>query len=183
MRMLFGIEHALARADRAAGRHDARGAGFLEPPGDDRVVGRVAQHLKAVGHELLGRFERGDGSGSSVVLSASTSSFTQSAPGFSRPSRISRPKPGDADRIVGGEAAGRVGQQRVAAGVDEIEQVVAGRVDQPLAADGDGDALGAAALERFAHQLVVGVLAGADDQPAGEAMRAELQDFGGCFCC
>ena len=123
------------------------------------------------------------GSGSSVRLSASTSSLTQSAPGFSRPSRISRPEPGDADRIVGVEAAGRVGQQRVAAGVDEVEQVVAGGVDQPLAAHGDRDALGAAALQRFAHELVIGVLAGADDQAAGEAVGAELQNFRCGFCC
>ena len=31
-------------------------------------------------------------------------------------------------------------------------------------------------LERFAHEFVVGVLAGADDQPAGEAVGAELED-------
>ena len=29
----------------------------------------------------------------------------------------------------------------------------------------------------FAHQFVVGVLAGADDQPAGEAVGAELQEL------
>ena len=30
--------------------------------------------------------------------------------------------------------------------------------------------------ERFAHDFIIGVFAGADDQPAGEAVGAELQD-------
>ena len=51
---------------------------------------------------------------------------------------------------------------------------------EPLAADGDGDALGAAAGERLAHRLVVGVLAGADDQPAGKGVGADLQNVGRC---
>ena len=46
-------------------------------------------------------------------------------------------------------------------------------VDQPLAPHGDGDAVGAGALERLAHQLVVGVLAGADDQPAPQRVGAD----------
>ena len=40
-------------------------------------------------------------------------------------------------------------------------------VDQPLAPHGHGDAVGAGELQRLGHQVVVGVLAGADDQPAG----------------
>ena len=143
------IEHALAGADRAAGRHDARRAGLLQPPGDDRVVGRVAQHLKAVGHQPLGRFERGDRIGQQRPLVGQHFELHPIGAGVLQAEQKLAAQPGDADRIVGGEAAGRVGQQRVAAGVDEVEQVVAGRVDQPLAADGDRDALGAAADERL----------------------------------
>ena len=151
----------------------------LSRRGDDRVVGRVAEHLKAVGHEPLGGFERGDRIGQQRPLVGEHFELHPIGAGIFEAEQNLAAQPGDADRIVGVEAAGRVGQQRVAAGVDEVEQVVAGRVDEPLAAHGDGDALGAAALERLAHQLVVGVLAGADDQAAGEAVRAELQDFGG----
>ena len=54
-----------------------------------------------------------------------------------------------------------------------------GGVDQPLAAHGHGDAVGAAsASSDFAHQLVAGVLAGADDQPAGERVAAESKRIG-----
>ena len=38
------------------------------------------------------------------------------------------------------------------------------------------------ALERLAHDLVVGVLAGADDQPACEAVSTKLQNFRCGFC-
>ena len=57
---VVGVEHALARADRAAGGHHAGRAGFFEPPGGDRVVAGVAEHLEALGHESLGGLERGD---------------------------------------------------------------------------------------------------------------------------
>ena len=136
---------------------------------------RVAEHLKAVGHELLGRFERGDRVGQQRLLVGQHFELDPIGAGVFQAEQNLAAQPGDADRVVGVEAAGRVRQQRVAAGVDEVEQVVAGGVDQPLAAHGDGDALGAAALERLAHQLVVGVLAGADDQPAGEAVRADAK--------
>ena len=121
MRMLFGIEHALSAADGTSRGHHRRRAGLFEPAGRHRIVGRVAQDLEPLLHELFGRLERGDGSGSSVFLSPRTSSFTQSAPGFSRPCRISRPRPRNADRVVGREAAGRVGQDRVPRQIEKIE--------------------------------------------------------------
>ena len=48
-------------------------------------------------------------------------------------------------------------------------------VDQPLAADGHGDALAARDVQRLAHLLVAGVLAGADDQPAGKRVGTDAQ--------
>ena len=108
-------------------------------------------------------------------MSPSTSSFTQSAPGIAHLREDFAAQAGHADGVVGREAAGRVGQDRVPPGVDEIQQVLALGVDQPLAADRHGDALGARDVQRLAHRLVAGVLARADDQPAGERVRADPQ--------
>ena len=73
---------------------------------------------------------------------------------------------GDTDGIVGREAAGRIRQNRVAAGVDEIEEIFSLGVDQSLTAHGHGDALGPGGVECLGHALVGGVFAGANDQPA-----------------
>ena len=71
------------------------------------------------------------------------------------------------------EAAGRVGQDRVALQVEIIEDVAALFVDQPFAADGHRRHLAAAGGKAVAHQLVAGVLAGAGDEPAAEAKLAD----------
>ena len=84
------------------------------------------------------------GSGSSVRLIGKDFELHPIGAGIFEAEQKFAAQPGDADGIVGIEAAGGVGKQRVAAGIDEVEQVVAGGVDQPLAADGDRDALGAA---------------------------------------
>ncbi len=84
-------------------------------------------------------------------------------------------QPGHPDGVLRREAAGRVRQDRVAAGVDEVQQVLALGVDQPLAADRHGDALRARDVQRLGHALVGGVLAGADDQPAGKRVGADPQ--------
>ena len=51
-----------------------------------------------------------------------------------------------ADGLVGGEAAGGVGQQEIALGIDEVEQRLAGAVEVD-AAHGDGDHLRAGGLD------------------------------------
>ena len=66
--MLFGIQNPLAGANRAAGRHHARRAGLFQPPGDDRIVARVAEHDESLGHEPLGRFDRRHGIGQQRFL-------------------------------------------------------------------------------------------------------------------
>ena len=67
-------------------------------------------------------------------------------------------QPGVADGVLGAEAAGRVGQDRVALQVEVIEDVAALLVDQPLAADGDGGHLAAAGRQAVAHQLELAYL-------------------------
>jgi len=80
---------------------------------------------------------------------------------------------GGADGVVGAEATGRVGQQDVALGVQEVQDVPPALVQQALAADGDGDDLAAALGQGVAHQFKCGVLAGAHEQPAGELERPD----------
>ena len=146
---------------------------LLQPPGHHRIVGRVAQHLEAVGHQLFGRFERGHRVGQQRLLVAQHFELDPVGAGVLQAQQDLAAQAGHADRVVGRETAGRVRQQGVAAGVDEVEQVVALGVDQPLAAHGHRDALGAGHLQRLAHLRVVGVLAGADDQPAAKAVSAD----------
>ena len=57
---VVGIEHTLPAADGAAGGHDAGGACLLEPPRHHRVVARVAEDLKTLLDQDLGRFQCGD---------------------------------------------------------------------------------------------------------------------------
>ncbi len=89
--MLFALSTPWAAADWAAGGHDARRAGVLEPPRDDRVVARIDEHLKPIGDEFFGRFDRGDGIGQEGFLVSEDFELDQSAPGFSRFFKISRP--------------------------------------------------------------------------------------------
>ena len=77
-------------------------------------------------------------------MSASTSSLTQSAPGLLQALEQLAAQPGGAQGVLGREAAGRVGQDRVPPGSRIVEQVPALAVEEPLAADRDGDHLGAA---------------------------------------
>ena len=61
---------------------------------------------------------------------------------------------GVADRVLGGEAAGGVRQDRELLQVEVVEDVAALLVDQPLAAHGDRRDLAAAGVQAVAHQLV-----------------------------
>ena len=76
---------------------------------------RVAQHLEAVGHELLGRLERGHGIGQQRLLVGQHFELHPIGAGVFQAQQNLAAQPGDAHRVVGVEAAGRVGQQRVAA--------------------------------------------------------------------
>ena len=59
--------------------------------------------------------------------------------------------------------------------VEVIEQVPALAVEQPLAADGHRDDLGAAGVEAVAHQLERRVLARPDEEPAADRVRADRE--------
>ena len=86
-------------------------AGLFESAGDDRVVGRVAQHLKAVGDEPLGRFQRGDRIGQQRALVGEHFELHPIGAGVFEAEQNLAAQAGDADRVIGVEAAGRVGQE------------------------------------------------------------------------
>ncbi len=58
-------------------------------------------------------------------------------------------------------------------GVEEIEQIVAGVVDQAFAPHCHRNALGAGQLQRLLHQRVAGVLARSDDEAVAEGMATQ----------
>ena len=116
MRRLLGLRIALAGADRAAGRHHARRPELLQPPGHDRIVAGVDEHREAVGHELLGRLERADRVGQQRLRVAEHLELHPVGRGAAQVAEDFAAQPGHADGVVGREAAGRVGQERVAAG-------------------------------------------------------------------
>ena len=85
---------------------------------------------------------------------------------------------GGADGFVGGVAAGGVGHEEVARGVDEVEERFLGAVEID-AADGDGDHLGAGGLDGGGGLGAVLVLAGADDEARAETAAGDDEVVGG----
>ena len=131
--------------------------------------------MKSLGHQPLGRFDRGDGIGQQRFLVGQHFELHPIGAGISKPEQQLAAQSSHAHGVVGREAAGRVGQQRVAIAVDRVEQIAALAVEQPLAADRHGNAIGARERERLGHQFVAGVFAGADDQAAVERVAADPQ--------
>ena len=174
---VVGVEDALAGSDRAARRHHARRAGLFQPPGDDRIVARIAEDLKTFGHQPLGGLERGHGVGQQRLRIPQHLQLDPVGARVFQPQQDLAAEPCDAHGVVGRKTPGRVRQQRVAAAVDVIEDVLPTRVDEPLAAHGHGNAVGSRAGQRVGHQFVAGILAGADDQPAGQRMGSHLQSI------
>ena len=55
-----GIGNAASRPNRRAGRHHAGGTRVAKMAGHYRIVARVDQHGKTIGHQFLGGFQRAD---------------------------------------------------------------------------------------------------------------------------
>ena len=171
--MLLGLSTPWPRADRRSRGHDARRARFLDLRRHDRVVAGVAQDLEAVLNELARRFERADGVGQQRLLIVEHFELDPVLAGVVQLVQQFPAQAGDAHRVLRGEAACGVGQDRIPVGVDEVQERLAFLVDEAFAADGDGDNLGPRSVQAGLHRGVIGVLAGADDQaglpgPAGE---------------
>src|SRR5262245_18266829 len=172
---VIGVQDSLARADRAAGRHHRRCPGVLQPFCRDRVVGRVTQHLKALGDELFGGLERGDRIGQQGFFVAEHFQLHPVGARVFQSQEDFAAEPCHTDGIVCRKASGRVRQDRVTRQVNEIEDISPLFVDQPLAADSDSDDLRTAGLQAVAHQIVGGIFSRADDQPRFESMIPEHQ--------
>ena len=140
MRRLAVLLQAEAAADGRAERHDGCGARVDEALGVDNVVGGVGQDGEAFLDQDARGFERGLNVGIERCLVADD--FDLDPVGEADLAAEAR----GADGLVGGEAAGGVGQQEVALGIDEVEQRLAGAVEVD-AAHGDGDHLRAGGLD------------------------------------
>ena len=89
-------------------------------------------------------------------------------------------QPAGAHGVVGGVAAGGVGQQGVAVGRQHVEQVGFARVLADVAAaDGDRDDLRPGGLGRQAGLFQVGELAGAGEQARMVGLAGDHQRIGG----
>ena len=133
---------AEARTDRRGQRHHRDAADFFEPFGQDRIVAGVDHDLEAVGDELLGGLQGLHDVGEQRLLVAEHFQLDQrmAVEQFAR-------EAAGAHGVLGGVAAGRVRQDRVAIGRQHVEQVRLARVLADVgAADRDGDDLGAGGL-------------------------------------
>jgi hypothetical protein len=116
MRMLACVLNADAAADGRAQRHDRSRAGVDQTLGEDDVVGGVGQNGEAFLDQHARGFERGLHVGIERGLIADD--FDLDPVGEADLAAEAR----RADGLVGGVAAGGVGQQEEALGIDEVEQ-------------------------------------------------------------
>jgi hypothetical protein len=139
------------------------------------VVAGVAEDLESVLDELFAGLDGADGVGQQRLLVAQDLELDPAGAGVAELIEQLATEAGHADGVVRGEAAGGVGQDRVAVGVDEVEQALALLVVESLAPDGDGDNRAAGGVERVLHEVVGLVLAGADEEAAGEGATGDLE--------
>ena len=159
------VEDALPGADGRAERHHRGAADVLEAAGQDGIVGRVGEHDEAVVDELLGGLhERGRVRQQGAVVA----DHLELDP--VRPERLAGELGGE-DGVAGGEAARGIGKDGVAIGVDVVEEALAAVVVEALSPDGDRDDLAGGGVEGAAHDVEVGVLPRARDEPGAEGAR------------
>ena len=140
-------------------RHDRHRAGFLELLRGDRIVDAIDHRLEALFDQHLGRSQRLAHVGVKRLRLAQHLELDQ-VPA----ARLAR-QPERADRVLGGEAAGGVGQVGDLLRVDEVGQHRLARIGDVDPPHRDGDDLRARRLDRRGILLEALVLAGADDQP------------------
>ena len=152
----------------AAQRHDRGAAHVLQPLGHDRIVVAIDHDLEAVLDQDLRGTKGLRHVGVERLLIAEHFELDQGpATGLAR-------EPQRADGILAGEAAGSVGQVRVALGIDVIDQHRRVAIGHVHPAHRDRDDLGAGGVQCRGGLLEVAILAGADDQPRAEAPARDL---------
>jgi hypothetical protein len=121
-------------------RHHAAGAGIDQPLRNHRVIRGIRQNREALLDQYTGSLDGGGDIRIQRLLIADDFDFHPvGKPDFA-------PQARRADGIVGGVAAGRVRQQKIFFGIDEVKKrfLRAVKID---AADSDRDHLGAAGLQ------------------------------------
>ena len=166
------VLNAEAGADGGGERHDGGGSGIDEAMGKDDVVGGVGEDGESFFDEDAGGFEGGLDVGVEGGLVADD--FDLDPVGEADFAG----ETGGADGFVGGVTAGGVGEEEVAAGVDEVEQGFHGAI-QIDAADGDGDHLCAGGFQGGLGFGAIAVFAGADDEARLEGFACYDEGFHG----
>ena len=116
MAMAWGLRIPSPLPIGRAERHHRRAAGLCQPASDDRVVGGVGQHDEALVDQRLGRSEQLDGVGQQALVVADDLELDPVGLEGLASQR------GRGDRLGGGEAARRVGQDLDAQLVEQLEQ-------------------------------------------------------------
>ena len=172
---VVAIQDALAAADGAAGGHDAGGASFFDSKSGDWIVAGVRENFEAFFDEFARGFNSAHGVGEERFFVAQHFEFDPACAGVAELLEDVAAEERDADGIARAEAAGGVGQDGVAFGVDEFEEAFALVVVKAFAADGDGCDFAAAGREGVAHGFVRGVFASAGEEAAVEGAGADVE--------
>ena len=169
------ILNAESGADGGGEWHDGCGSRVDEAMGEDDVVGSVGEDGESFFDEGAGGFERGLDVGIESGLVADD--FNLDPVGEADFAGETR----GADGFVGGVTAGSVGEEEVAARVNEVEQGFGGAVEID-AADSDGDHLSAGGFKGGLGFLAVAVFAGADDEAGLKSFAGDDEGFHGEHC-
>ena len=150
-------------ADRRAQRHDRDRAGLLQLLRGDRIVDAIDHRLEALGDQRLGRLQRLAHVGIERLRLAQHLQLDQLPA-----ARLAR-QPQRADRLLGGEAAGGVGQIGDLLRIDDSRSAAAGSGSEMFTrrtATVTISAPDASTAAAFCSKSLI--FAGADDQPRAE---------------
>ena len=140
---------------------------MLEFEREHGIIAGIDKHRKAFGDQPAGGFQGLDGMRQEGLVVGEDFEFDHVAQAQFAAEQ------GGADSVFGGEAAGGIGQQLILA-TDVVEERAAAAARFEVGpAHGYSHHVAARFSERQFHALVVGVLAGADQQPRAEGKGAD----------
>jgi hypothetical protein len=163
-----GILNAESAADGRAERHDGRGAGINQALGKNDVVGGISQN----GESLFGQNARGFEGCLDIGIQCRliANDFELDPIGKS----YLAGETGGANGVVSGVAASGIGQKKVFARINVIQQRFFATVEV-YAAHGDRDHVSATCFERSRSFLKRLVFTGPDDQTGTELPASDME--------
>ena len=162
-----GVGEAAAGADRRAPRHQQLAAGGEQALGGAEVLGRIGEQLEAALIELDGRLDQAEQVGLQGVV---VGDHLELQPiGFEHLARHL----GGGDGLLRRAAAGGVGQHVHAEVGDQLHEALAGLAAGLLAAQRDGDDVGAGGGDGAGQHVGGGILRGAEQEARSQLHAVE----------